>query len=155
MLAFDVHVDGLNSNGRSVDGFLNSYTFDTVKPKLSSYDIVISSLPASKHTEGVIDREFFLSMHSEAIFMNVGRGDVVNEDDLLSILDNHLSKVILDVFINEPLPPESLFYSHPKVILTPHSSASSRDSDTNAIKMVQSNLDRFLNGDGIKNKISR
>ena len=153
--AFDVHVDGLNSNGRRVTGFSRTFSFETVKSELSSYDIVISSLPANKHTNGIIDKDFFLSMRSDAIFMNVGRGDVVNEGDLLSILDNHLSKVILDVFINEPLESDSLFYSHPKVILTPHSSASSSDSDANATKMVQENLDCFLNGEEIKNKISR
>ena len=155
LISFDVHVDGLNSDGRCVKGFDQTFTFESVLPKLGSYDVVISSLPAGEHTNGRIDKEFFLAMQSEAIFINVGRGDVVNEADLLEVLDDHLSKVILDVFISEPLDSTSPFYTHPKVMLTPHNSASSKDSKANALRMVQENLDRYLNGEAIKNKISR
>ena len=155
LLAFDVRVDGLNSNGRTVKGFEKNFTFDSVPSELASYDVVISTLPSGEQTKGRIDRHFLLSMHPDAIFMNVGRGDVVNEFDLLEILDYHLSKVVLDVFISEPLDSKSPFYSHPKVILTPHSSASSKASESNALRMVQENLDRYLNGEEINNKISR
>lgn len=88
---------------------------------LARTDILVCLLPSTPETNGLIDAQSLALLPQGAQFVNVGRGQHVVEADLLAALDGgHLAGAFLDVFVEEPLPKESPFWAHPKVIVTPH-----------------------------------
>ncbi|KAA0191547.1 hypothetical protein HAZT_HAZT000825 [Hyalella azteca] len=81
-----------------------------------------------------------------SVLINIGRGNVVSEDDLLAALDaGPLAGAVLDVFQEEPLLPSSLLWTHPKVVVTPHCAGVSRASDV--AKAFVQNYGRFAAGE--------
>jgi glyoxylate/hydroxypyruvate reductase A len=96
---------------------------DQLAACLAPCDYVVCVLPETSETHDIINAETLALMKRGAYFINVGRGRLVVEADLLAALDSgQLSGAVLDVFRTEPLPPESPFWSHPKVVVTPHES---------------------------------
>ncbi|MEM9302312.1 MAG: glyoxylate/hydroxypyruvate reductase A [Pseudomonadota bacterium] len=84
-------------------------------------DFLVSTLPATGETRELIDRSVFAAMRPDATIINVGRGECLVEDDLLTALDRgNLGRAVLDVFATEPLPDGHPFWSHPRVTVTPH-----------------------------------
>ena len=86
--------------------------------------------------------------------INAGRGGLQNEADILACLDDGtLGAVSLDVFAQEPLPADSPFWTHPKVVLTPHNAA---DTDPDAIsRYVAAQIARFEAGGALENVVDR
>ena len=88
---------------------------------LEGVDIVISVLPSTSETKGLLDRAAMMHLADGAHVVNIGRGDLVVDDDLLALLDaGKLSGATLDVFREEPLPPSHPFWQRPEITLTPH-----------------------------------
>ena len=86
--------------------------------------ILVCVLPLTAETRGILDRRTLAALPAGAYVINVARGGLIVEDDLLEALDRGaLSGAFLDVTEREPLPPEHRFWSHPRVTLTPHCSA--------------------------------
>jgi glyoxylate/hydroxypyruvate reductase A len=86
--------------------------------------VLICLLALTRETQGLLDRRRLSQLPRGAYVVNLARGDVLVEDDLLALLEEgHLSGAMLDVFRDEPLPPEHAFWHHPKVAVTPHVSA--------------------------------
>jgi phosphoglycerate dehydrogenase-like enzyme len=111
---------GVNSSG------IASSHFDDVKSwkkfKNENFKIIINTLPNTPNTKGILNKHFF-SQFNNALFINVGRGDTVDDMGLIKALDNnHLSSAVLDVFKKEPLPITSKLWEHDKIIVTPHQS---------------------------------
>lgn len=96
---------------------------------LARTDILVVLLPLTPDTEGLIDHGLLTGLRTAnhmggAALINAGRGGLQIEEDILRALaDNTLSGATLDVFQQEPLPPESPFWTHPKVTVTPHIAA--------------------------------
>ena len=86
------------------------------------------------------------------VLINAGRGGLQNEAELLECLnDGTLGAATLDVFETEPLPPDSPFWTHPKVLLTPHNAA---DTDPDAIsKYVAAQIERHEAGHALQNVV--
>ena len=83
--------------------------------------ILLSILPATDDTIGILDAELFATMPKGAIVVNLGRGNHLVTADLLAAIDSgHLGGATLDVFAPEPMPDDSPFWSHPLVRVTPH-----------------------------------
>ncbi|GHG74118.1 glyoxylate/hydroxypyruvate reductase A [Alishewanella longhuensis] len=94
---------------------------------LANADLVICLLPLTAQTESMLNAEVFAMMKPGAIFINVARGAIVDDDALLAALDSgQLQAACLDVFREEPLPPTHAFWSHPAILVTPHTSAVTR-----------------------------
>ena len=151
---FDVKVIGVNSNGRSVEGFDECLDFDGALENLGKCDFVISTLPSSKRTYHCINAAFLKAMKDDAILINVGRGDVLDTSSLEDNID-HLGQVISDVFEEEPLPKTSFLWSHPKVTVTPHISFM---GDLNVDKkqaLVVNNIRLYLEGNVVSNLINK
>ena len=88
---------------------------------LSVADYVVSVLPSTAETLGMFQRTLFEKFNRDAFFINVGRGDLVNEVELIESLDDGLiAGAVLDVMSVEPLPSDNALWLHPKIQLTPH-----------------------------------
>ena len=122
-------------------------------------DILVCLLPLTQDTRHILDREVFTKLNSTSpmgapVVINAGRGGLQNEADLLACLDDGtLGGASLDVFATEPLPPDSRFWTHPNVVLTPHNAA---DTDPDAIsKYVAHQIGRFEAGEVLENVVER
>ncbi|WP_104087913.1 D-2-hydroxyacid dehydrogenase [Arthrobacter sp. GMC3] len=111
---------------------------------LSNADALINTLPATPYTEKLINAETFAAMKPGTVFVNVGRGTVVDEVALLGALENgQLSFACLDVFAVEPLPATSPLWEHPRVMVSPHTSALSAAENRLIAERFIENLRRF------------
>jgi phosphoglycerate dehydrogenase-like enzyme len=101
------------------------------------------------------DTAFFQAMKPGAVFVNVGRGGLVDEDALLAALDQGKPEhAILDVFRTEPLPADSRFWDHPRVTLTPHASPLGSGLSGRSDALFLDNLNRFLDGRPLLNAVT-
>lgn len=120
----------------------------------SQSDIVIDTLPATKATAGIIDSHFLARLPRGAHIINIGRGEHVVEQDLLTAIDrNHLSGATLDVFATEPLPSNHPFWTHPRIRITPHSAGTPDPRET--ATAILENLRRARDGEALLNEINR
>lgn len=101
-----------------------SYTPDQLDAFLASSRVLVCMLPLTRATQGLLDRHRLSRLPRGAFVVNVARGALIVERDLIAQIDNgHLAGAMLDVFETEPLPPEHPFWHHPGITLTPHVSA--------------------------------
>ena len=99
---------------------------DRLADLLAAVDIVVLCVPLNETTRGMIDAHALGSMRRGALLVNVARGPVVVEDNLVTALESgHLSGAALDVTETEPLPPTSRLWNLPNAIITPHVGAQS------------------------------
>lgn len=120
---------------------------------LSDSDYVIAVLPSTPRTRKLMNLSTFSQMKKGATFINIGRGDLVEEADLISSLDaDQLNHAVLDVMSTEPLPATSQLWLHPKVTITPHNSAWSLGD---GLKIVAENHKRLFEGLPLRNEINR
>lgn len=127
---FGCEVIGVSRSGKATKGFQNVMTFNSIKTVASQIDVCINCLPLTEETEGVIDSGFLKNFHG-IIFINVGRGKTVQSEEVLlnALSSGNLSKVILDVFTEEPLSEDSKLWSHSDITITPHVSGISTIED--------------------------
>ncbi len=133
-----------------VECFFGEDQFPTV---LKAADYVVSILPSTPETAGLFNAETFPLMKPEAVIINCGRGDLINEGDLVDALDNGmLAAVILDVMQIEPLPVNSPMWRHPKIVLTPHVSGWHLGD---AVHDIAENLRRLDSGEPLLHLVNR
>ena len=102
----------------------------------------------------ILDRSLFQRLSPGVSLINVARGEHLNEDDLLSALDNEqIAHATLDVFQQEPLPPQHPFWTHPRITVTPHI-ASMIDPESGG-KEIARNLKAFIAGENIEDMTDR
>jgi glyoxylate/hydroxypyruvate reductase A len=100
------------AGGRELDDFL------------AGAQVLVCLLPLTPATQGLLDCTTLSRLPRGACVVNVARGALIVDDDLLALLDSgHLGSAMLDVFRDEPLPPAHRFWHHPRVALTPHVAA--------------------------------
>ncbi|KAJ0395024.1 hypothetical protein P43SY_003237 [Pythium insidiosum] len=111
---------------------------------LEQSDVLVNVLPSTAATRGLLhDGNLPLCARRQPLLVNVGRGDVVSEAALLTALDRRwLSRAVLDVAAQEPLPVDSALWTHPRVHITPHVAAKSWPGDV--ADVFVDNLNRFL-----------
>lgn len=121
---------------------------------LQQCDILINTLPGGESTNKLISTEIFSMLGSNAIFISVGRGTVVDQEALLLSLDSErLRYAILDVTNPEPLPASHPLWHHPKVLISPHTAALSENEDDLIAELFLRNLDRIKSGELLINRI--
>lgn len=119
---------------------------------LPDADVVVLACPLTAETRHMANAAFFGAMKAGAIFVNVGRGGLVDEAALLAALDKGVPEhAVLDVFETEPLPIESAFWGHPRVTLTPHSSGMSSGNARRNDALFVDNLGRLGRGEPLRN----
>jgi glyoxylate/hydroxypyruvate reductase A len=152
-------VAGWSSSAKQIEGvtcFHGAGQFDAF---LRQTDILVCLLPLTAETRHILNRDVFAKLNRTSplgapVLINAGRGGLQNEADILRCLDDGtLGAASLDVYETEPLPVDSPFWSHPKVVLTPHNAA---DTDPDEIsKYVARQIERFETGGTLENVVDR
>jgi glyoxylate/hydroxypyruvate reductase A len=119
-MGFPVFV-ATRTDGDSGDGITRIAGADAVQDVAAQSDILINILPLTHATHEILNADLFARMPKGAALIQLGRGQHLVEDDLLSALDSgQIGGASLDVFREEPLPPEHPFWTHPGIVVTPH-----------------------------------
>lgn len=119
---------------------------------LAGCDVLVCLLPLTPHTRGILGRRTFEALPAGAALIHCGRGEHLVEADLLAALDSgHLRGAVLDVFAQEPLPPDNPLWSHPGVVVTPHM-ATMAAFDV-VVAQILSNIDRLREGRPLLNTV--
>lgn len=150
---FGVRCIGMRRRPRG-DEPCETWPVERLHELLAWADAVVVTAPLTAETRGMFDRDAFTAMRPGAWFVNVGRGEVVDEDALVHALrSGHLGGAALDVFATEPLPADSPLWAMPNVIVTPHSSGSSLLADRRVNELFLDNFDRWTRGDALRNLV--
>ncbi len=121
---FDFSVSGWSRSAKLLDGVRCFHGQDGLDDFLAASRILVCLLPLTPETEGLLRRENLSRLLPGAYLINVARGGHLVDDDLLALLESgHLEGASLDVFRQEPLPAGHAFWQHPKITITPHTSA--------------------------------
>ena len=123
---------------------------------LNQADYVVVTLPWTPSTDGILDERAFEAMKPTAVLVNIARGKLIREEALVRALESgRLAGAALDVFVEEPLPPTSLFYRHPKVVLTPHIAGLHPHYLDRSTSLFIVNLGRYLKGDSLLHEVDK
>lgn len=145
---------GWSRSHKSVDGCITFGGEENLEAFLACCDILICLLPLTDATRGIIGERVFSALPAGAALINTGRGAHLDESALLNALDSgQLSQAILDVTEPEPLPPSHRFWSHPRIIVTPHIAGSTRP-DTAALGLID-NIRRHQRGEPLHDAVDR
>src|ERR1700688_1489772 len=152
-------VSGWSRGPRQVDGVACFHGQRQLDAVLRQTDILVCLLPLTPDTRHILNRGLFAKLSRNGpigapVVINAGRGGLQNEADMLACLDDGtLGAASLDVFSQEPLPADSPFWTHPKLMLTPHNAA---DTDPDEIsKYVARQIGRFEGGFALENVVDR
>ncbi len=150
--ALGVRCTGLNSSGRSHPAFQQVFAPDELTEFLQDADYVLGLLPDLPSTTGLLNARAFESMKKDALLINVGRGNLIVEDDLvLALKTQKIAGAVLDVFQQEPLPADSALWSAPDLTITGHIAAVSRPDDIAGLFLQ--NYERYCSGQALLHTI--
>jgi phosphoglycerate dehydrogenase-like enzyme len=123
---------------------------------LPEADFVISTVTLTPDTRELFNRTVFERMKPTSFMVNISRGPIVNEDDLLAALDEgQISGAGLDVLNQEPPAADHPLVKHPKVVVTPHTAGITRQSFDALGRAVAENVERLKNGEPLQNLATR
>ena len=149
---FDVEIWGVNTTGHNKEYFDKCFENDEMDEVFKTCDVVVATIPATKETLGIINKDKFEIMKNGSVFINVGRGNIINEEDLIRYI-NKFKGVALDVFENEPLDKNSLLWEFDNVIITPHNSWVSDNNEERTFNMIYNNLKNYIENKPLNNLI--
>lgn len=142
--ALGAHVTGVASSAGTRAGFPVVTPAD-LPEYLPNTDALVSILPGTPATAGIVGADVFAALPAHAWFVNVGRGSVVNDDELISALTSGaIAGAALDVFVEEPLPSSSPLWQAPNMIITPHTAGGRPEGSG---QRIEDNLRRYLAGE--------
>jgi phosphoglycerate dehydrogenase-like enzyme len=121
---------------------------------LAQCHALVIAAPLTPETEGLMGAAQFAQLPKGAVVINVGRAKIIDTEALIASLRNaHLGGASLDVFPQEPLPPDHPLWTTPNVILTPHTSGFRRGHWDEVIELFGDNIERWLKGEPLKYRI--
>lgn len=143
--AFDVTVVGIDITTDQRPYFDKIELFNNLDEQLKAADIIVLTLPLTDDTKGMFDKSKFDLMKNSCIFVNIARGQLVVENDLIDALNNKkISGAVLDVFETEPLEKTSPLWDMDNVIITPHNSFVGQNNKR-MFDVIISNLENYFN----------
>ena len=123
------------------------YPAEAYKSMLKLCDFIVVCVPLSLTTRGMLSAQAFATIKPGAYLIDISRGKVVDHTHLMKALqEGRLAGAALDVFPEEPLPPDSPLWSMPNVIVSPHVAGNSAHYDQQACDLFSENLHRYLAG---------
>ena len=154
--AAGLRVVGMGSRARSDPELGRVHGADELLGLLPEADYVVVAAPLTAATRGLFDATAFAAMKPDAWLVNVGRGAIVVEADLLSALDRgQLAGAALDVFADEPLPVDHPFWDRADVIVSPHMSGDFVGWHDALVEVFLDNLSRWRSGRPLRNEVDK
>ena len=121
---FEFPVNGWSRSPKAIDGIRTFSGQDGFNDFLAASRVLVNLLPLTPDTQNILNRDTLSRLQPGGYLINVARGAHLVEDDLLALLDSgHLAGATLDVFRTEPLSAGHPFWTHPRIVATPHTSA--------------------------------
>jgi phosphoglycerate dehydrogenase-like enzyme len=154
--AFGMRVWGVRRHPQLTPGFEQVVAINEWRSLLPEAKYIVVATPLTVETKGLIDQAALRSMRSDAYFINIARGAVVDEVALLQALtEGWIAGAALDTFITEPLPSDSPFWSLPNVFVTPHCSALSPHLVKRIVELFLDNVNRYRTGQPLRNVVDK
>jgi phosphoglycerate dehydrogenase-like enzyme len=150
---FGVKVDGFNRSDLDSIYIQQRYPLNELKNRLSQYDIVVVSLALNQDTRMMINRDIMAQLNPKAIFVNIGRSELLDELAIIDLLkDKKIRYAVLDTFSKEPLPKDHPFWVLDNVIVTPHISFTSIQNLDRMFQALLTNLQLYLQKERLINQ---
>lgn len=151
--AFGLEVIALRNSGAPSDLADEVLGPDGLRSLLERADIVVGAVPESPATDGLMDADAFAAMRPGSMFVNVGRGTLVDENALAAALESgHLRAAAIDVTRVEPLPAESPLWTAPNIYISAHCSTDPTRLFPNLHDLFEDNIRRYLAGNPLRNE---
>lgn len=145
--ALGMRVIGISSGSRTVEGFDRMYSRAELHNAVRQLDFLVVLTPYSAETHHIVDAAVLAAMRPKAFLVNLARGGVVNEMDLVDALrEGRIAGAALDVFLQEPLPPQDPLWSLPNVIISPHLGGLNSSYPDSVLPLVLRNVELFRAG---------
>jgi len=149
-----MRVIGVRRSSEAVDPCDRTISYDRLGEALPQADWLILCCPASALTRGLANAAAFAAMPTGAHLINVARGEVANERDVVDALaSGQLAGAYLDVFEREPLDPVSPLWDMPDVIISPHTAGHSQGQPEAVLGIFLDNLQRWCSGRKLRNDV--
>jgi phosphoglycerate dehydrogenase-like enzyme len=155
--AVGMEVEGVGRSARDADpDFGHVHAIDDLLSQLAGADYVVLITPLTEQTRGLFSAPEFAAMNERARFINIGRGALVDEAALLEALQQGIiAGAALDVFVEEPLPPESPFWTAPNCLVSPHMSGDYAEFETAMAGQFIENWHRYRAGEPLLNLVDK
>ncbi|GAA2031486.1 2-hydroxyacid dehydrogenase [Catenulispora yoronensis] len=131
------------------------HAMSDINALLPRADVVIIVVPATDQTRGLVDKAFLARMKDGALLVNVARGVVVRTDDLVAECASGRLRAALDVTDPEPLPADHPLWRAPNVLISPHVGGATSAFLPRALRIIDQQLRRFVNGEELANIVPR
>lgn len=155
-VALGMHVIGTKRRPTRIPNVAEVLAPEQTDEVLAQSDFVLLLLPATPDTENFINAKRLAKMKSSAWLLNFGRGQIINDNDLMAATkEKKIAGALLDVFRQEPLPSEHPFWKAPGIIVLPHIGGPHPQRDRFVARLFVENLKRFLDGEPLKEVVDR
>jgi glyoxylate/hydroxypyruvate reductase len=145
---FEFPVHGWSRSEKTLEGVVTHHGDEGLDAFLSSSRVLVNLLPLTRDTRDVLNRDTLSRLRRGGYVINVARGAHLVDQDLIDLIDSgHLAGATLDVFRVEPLPQNHAFWTHPKITLTPHTSA--RTLRTESIAQIAGKIAALERGEAV------
>lgn len=133
-----------------------AHSLDEIVDVVADAAALVVALPLTERTRGLVSREVLAAMDPDAFVVNVGRGELIDQQALTEALSlGRLGGAGLDVFVEEPLPADDPLWDLPNVIITPHMAGSTSATGRRVVEIFFDNLGRFRRGEPLRNEVER
>jgi phosphoglycerate dehydrogenase-like enzyme len=154
--ALGMHVTIVGRRARPDDTFDEVLGPERFHEAISRADYVLDALPLTERTRCMFDADAFAAMQPGTRFLNVGRGNTVDEPALVAALERGtIAGAALDVFETEPLPAESPLWTMPGVIVSPHISGDADGWEERVVRVFADNARRWVRGERLVNVVDK
>ena len=157
LTAAGLRVTGAGRTARTGDpDFGDVHASDNLPAVAGDFDYVVLVAPLTPQTHGLINADVLAAMRPTARFINVGRGELVDQPALTSALQqHHIAGAALDVFDTEPLPQDSPLWDMPHVLISPHMSGDTLGWTDELVDLFLTNLRAYTDGTDLRNVVDK
>lgn len=152
-VAFDMHVLGVDIHpGDPMDGVEAIWPLERLDEALARAEVLVVTVPKTEQTRGLIDARRVALLPDDALVLVVSRGEVIDEEALAAGLrSGRIAGAGLDVFAIEPLPADNPLWDAPNLLISPHCSPTSRQTQERVWGITRDNVRRFIAGEPLVN----
>ena len=146
---FEFPVNGYSRSLKHIEGVRSFAGREQLGAFLQASRVLVNLMPLTPETDNILNRDTLSLLQPGGYVINVARGRHLVDEDLIALIDSgHLAGATLDVFRTEPLPPEHPFWRHPKITVTPHTSA--RTLREQSIAQIVGKLQALQRGEPVR-----